>query len=94
LALRAAEEAWSVRETERRARVAEERLTSPPPNGPVVLHPDLAEALAMAEDALTAALGRTVRVRSYRAGFRVEFDLERPGEGVELAERLLRRRAA
>jgi ParB family chromosome partitioning protein len=94
LALRAVEEAWSVRETERRARAAEERTVSPPSAAPVVLHPDLVEALALAEDALTAALGRTVRVRSYRGGFRVEFELERPGEGVDLAERLLRRRAA
>jgi ParB family chromosome partitioning protein len=94
LARRAAEEAWSVRETERQARAAEERATAPPSPGPIVLHPDLADALGMAEDALTAALGRTVRVRSYRGGFRVEFELERPGEGVELAELLLRRRAA
>jgi ParB family chromosome partitioning protein len=95
LARCAADEGWSVRETERRARHAEERAAAPPrASGPVVLHPDLAEALAMAEDALTTALGRSVRVRSYRAGFRVEFDLERPGEGVELAERLLRRPAA
>ena len=94
LARLAAEEAWSVRETERRARRADERVAAPPAPGPIPLHPDLADALGVAEDALTTALGRSVRVRAYRGTFRVEFELERPDEGVELAERLLRRRAA
>jgi ParB family chromosome partitioning protein len=94
LARLAVEEAWSVRETERRARLAEERVAAPPPPGAIPLHPDLVDALGVAEDALTTALGRSVRVRTYRGTFRVEFELERPDEGVELAERLLRRRAA
>jgi hypothetical protein len=59
----------------------------------VSIHPDLADALAAAEDALTAALGREVHVRATRDGCRVEFDLAAPQEGVELAERLLRRAA-
>ena len=35
------------------------------PSGPVELHPDLADALAAAEDALQAALGSDVRVRAH-----------------------------
>jgi ParB family chromosome partitioning protein len=82
---------WSVRETERRAREA-----SPAPSGPrarrtVTVHPDLQEALGAAEDALSAALGRRVRVRAHGEGCRVAFELETPREGVELAEHILRR---
>ena len=40
------------------------------------------------------ALGHEVRIRPRSSGYRVEFDLEHPREGVELAERLLRRAAA
>ncbi|MBA2566291.1 MAG: ParB/RepB/Spo0J family partition protein [Thermoleophilaceae bacterium] len=87
---------WSVRETERRAKAVADR--APAPNagrgGPVPLHPDLADALGAAEDALTAALGRGVRIRPRGDGVRVEFDLEDPREGIELAERILRRAAA
>jgi ParB family transcriptional regulator, chromosome partitioning protein len=95
LARAAAAQGWSVRETERRAKAANE----PPPrqpsrSGPVAIHPDLADALGAAEDALTAALGREVRVRARGEGARVEIDLEHPREGIELAERILRRAAA
>ena len=55
----------------------------------VTVHPDLAEALAAAEDTLSAALGREVRVRARQHGCRVEFDLDSPGEAVALAERIL-----
>ena len=81
---------WSVRETEERARLAEEG--GRPRRGAVVVHPDLEEALAAAEDALSAALGRDVRVRPRGMAYRVEFDVEQPREGVDLAERILRRR--
>ena len=85
--------AWSVRETEERARQAEE--ASEPRirriSGPGV-HPDLEEALAAAEDALSAALGREVKVRAKGGAYRVEFELEHATEGVDLAERILRRR--
>jgi ParB family chromosome partitioning protein len=86
---------WSVRETERRAREAEDGASARPDRAPVSIHPDLAEALAAAEDALSAALGRDVRVRTRRGGgYRVEFELEHPREGVDMAERMLRRAAA
>lgn len=84
---------WSVRETERRAKAAEAGVDVPS-TGSVVVHPDLAEALGAAEDALSAALGRTVRVQQRGERCRVEMDLDSPLDGIELAERILRRSAA
>jgi hypothetical protein len=83
-----------VRELERRAREAGEPR---PSRDPVVLHPDLAEALGAAEDALTAALGHEVKARPKGAGCRIQLDFDSPAEAVELAEKLLggsHRRAA
>ncbi|HYP48851.1 MAG TPA: ParB/RepB/Spo0J family partition protein [Thermoleophilaceae bacterium] len=81
---------WSVRETERRAREAQtgrsERRRSQ-----VVLHPDLEEALAQAEDALSAALGREAKARPKGEGCAIEIEFESPAEAIELAERLLAR---
>jgi ParB family chromosome partitioning protein len=92
LALEARDEGWSVRETERRARELEEG-EPPSERARVVVHPDLQEALAAAEDTLSAALGQEVRVRARGDRCRVEFELDSPAEAVELAERLLGRRA-
>lgn len=89
LARRARDESWSVRITEDRARDAESGPR--PTRGPVVIHPDLADSIAAAEDALSAALGREVNIRPRAGGYRVELDLEHPREGVELAEHILRR---
>jgi ParB family transcriptional regulator, chromosome partitioning protein len=90
LARRASAAGWSVRETERRARGLEE--TGPASTGRrVVVHPDLQEALAAAEDALSAALGREVRVRAKGERCRAEIDFETPAQAVELAERMLAR---
>jgi hypothetical protein len=51
--------------------------------------------MAAAEDALTAALGNEVRVRRRgEDGCRVELDFESPREVIQLAERVLARRAA
>ena len=99
LARAARDGGWSVRETERRARDAEDasargrrfrrRRES------VVIHPDLADALGAAEDALSAALGHEVKVRPSTGGkYRVELELESPREAVDLAEQILRRHAA
>ncbi len=87
LAFAARDEGWSVRETERRAREAggEPRQA----RDPVVLHPDLAEALAAAEDALTAALGHEAKARPRAGGCRIQLDFDSPSEAVELAEKLL-----
>jgi ParB family transcriptional regulator, chromosome partitioning protein len=86
LALDARDGAWSVRETERRAREAEQ---GEPPRRPRVVHPDLAEALAAAEDALAAALGRDVKARARGERCVIELEFERPAEAVELARSLL-----
>jgi ParB family chromosome partitioning protein len=94
LAREASAEDWSVRETERRAKAAEAGERRAGVRVPVTVHPDLAEALAVAEDALTAALGREVKVRPRRGSYRVELDLTEPQEGVALAERILRRATA
>ncbi len=87
---------WSVRETERRAKGDAAIAAAPGSHGggSVTIHPDLADALAAAEDALTAALGHDVRVRPSRGTYRVELELESPAAAIELAERLFRRAAA
>ncbi len=87
LALDARDGAWSVRETERRAREAEQG--EPEPRRPRVVHPDLAEALAAAEDAMAAALGREVKARARGDRCVIELEFERPAEAVELARSLL-----
>ena len=90
LAFDARDAGWSVRETERRAREAE--TGDKEPRKPrATIHPDLAEALAAAEDALTAAFGREVTVRAKGERCRVELDFDSPDEAVKLAEELLGR---
>ncbi|MEA2374025.1 MAG: ParB family transcriptional regulator, chromosome partitioning protein [Thermoleophilaceae bacterium] len=81
---------WSVRDTEQRARELEDPSRAEP-SGPIVIHPDLADAIGAAEDTLSAALGREVSIRPRAGAYRVEFELDHPREGVELAERILRR---
>jgi ParB family transcriptional regulator, chromosome partitioning protein len=88
LALDARDGGWSVRETERRAREAEQGEPEPR-KAPRVVHPDLAEALAAAEDALSAALGREVKARARGERCVIELEFERPAEAVELARSLL-----
>jgi ParB family chromosome partitioning protein len=79
---------WSVRETERRARAAQ---TGEPERKKAEIHPDLADALAAAEDTLTAALGREVKIRPAGDGCRAEIQFEDPAEAMALAEKLLRK---
>jgi ParB family transcriptional regulator, chromosome partitioning protein len=90
LAREARDGGWSVRETERRARQREDGAPSAR-NTQVVVHPDLAEALAAVEDAMSAALGQPVKVRSARGRCKVELDFDSPAEAVALAERILTR---
>ena len=91
LALDARDNGWSVRETERHAREAEGQPEPERKRFTREVHPDLAEALAAAEDTLATAFGRPVRVRPSGDGCRVELDFDSPGEAVELAERILSR---
>ena len=83
--------AWSVRETEHRAREAG-RVESQRPH-PRVVHPDLAEALAAAEDALAAALGREAKVRQRGEGYVAELEFATPAEAIETAHSILTRGA-
>ncbi len=92
LALSAGDEGWSVRETERRAR--DHPREPRPAREAVVLHPDLAAALAAAEDALTAALGHEAKARPHGEGCRIQLDFGSPTQAVELAEKLLSHAAA
>ena len=90
LALEARDGAWSVRETERRARETETGEAQRRSRGPrAVIHPDLEEALAAAEDALSAALGHEVKVRPRGERCRVELDFDTPAEAAQVAERIL-----
>ena len=91
LARDARDGAWSVRETERRARLAEDGpgLNGDSPRRTRFVHPDLKEALGAAEDALSAAMGREVKVRSKGSGCAVEIGFDTPAEVIELAERML-----
>jgi len=91
LALEARDGGWSVRETERRAREAEGQPEPETKRFVRELHPDLTEALAAAEDTLSAALGQPVRVRARGEGCRVELDFDSPADAVALAERILAR---
>ena len=95
LARSARDRGWSVRETERRARHAQGgRFTPHEPGDAIVIQPDLADAIGAAEDALSAALGREVKLRPRRGGYRVEVDVDDPREAIEMAEAILRRHAA
>ena len=89
LAKRAAKEGWSVRETERRAggNGAAKRSTK---RGGRISAEERA-ALADAEDALGAALGRDVRVRRAGQGIRAELHFDDVGELESWAKRAKRR---
>jgi ParB family transcriptional regulator, chromosome partitioning protein len=91
LAHEARDGAWSVRETERRAREAEGQPEPEPKRFTRAIHPDLAEALAAAEDTLSTALGQPVKVRPRGDGCRMELDFDSPADAVALAERILSR---
>jgi ParB family chromosome partitioning protein len=91
LALDARDGGWSVRETERAAREAAGQPEPQRKRFTREAHPDLAEALAAAEDTLAAAFGRPVKVRARGDGCRLELEFDTPGEAVELAERILSR---
>jgi ParB family chromosome partitioning protein len=84
LALAARDSGWSVRETESRAREGADG-----PKRARVVHPDLQDALAAAEDALSAALAQDVKARARGERCVVEIAFDRPAEAVALAERLL-----
>ena len=89
----AAEQGWSVRVTEDKARAA----ASPKharATGRAAIHPDQAHAAEEIAAALGAALGADVRVRTAGTGFTVELAFATADEAVELARRLRLRAVA
>jgi ParB family transcriptional regulator, chromosome partitioning protein len=78
---------WSVRETERRAREKGQAKAGRP--RPRVVHPDLADALAAAEDAFSVALGRDARARWRGDRCVVELEFSTPAEAAETARSIL-----
>jgi ParB family chromosome partitioning protein len=93
LATRAAQEGWSVRTAESRARESNARAQS---NGAGARrrrisapHPDQQQAAAEIAQALGEALGVDVQVRPTRAGgYRAELSFASPAEAIELARRV------
>jgi ParB family chromosome partitioning protein len=93
LARAAAEEGWTVRETEARAReTAHPPEVAPKPRRS--FHPDQVEAAERLQDALSSALAADVRVAPRKEGYTVTLTLESLAEAEALAERLSFRAAA
>ena len=88
LARAAAEQGWSVRVTEERARARPAAPRQRAPAGRAALHPDQAHAVEEIAAALGAALGTDVRVRPAGTGFKVELAFASADEAVALARRL------
>ena len=87
LARAAAEEGWTVRETEARARAtaAPHEVAPKPVRTP---HPDQVAAAERLQDALARALGADVRVAPRREGYTVTVSVASLDEAEALAERL------
>jgi ParB family transcriptional regulator, chromosome partitioning protein len=93
LARAAADDGWTVRETESRARAA----ASPPEAAPKprrAVHPDQLAAAERLQDAFSSALGADVRVAPRKDGYTVTLAVESLQEAEALAERLSFRAAA
>ena len=90
LASDAVADGWSVRETERRAKLAAKAGGAKPKRGR--RSADEAAAITEAEDALESAIGRDVRVRATKDGLKAELVFDDLEDVRELARRLLARR--
>ena len=93
LARAAAEEGWSVRVLEARAREDNEETEQAQPRRAIApeIHPDQLEACNAISEALGAAFGADVRVAIARGGaYRAELTFASPDEALALAERLRR----
>jgi ParB family transcriptional regulator, chromosome partitioning protein len=90
LARAAAEQGWSVRVTEDRARAA----AAPRRAAAAALHPDQVHAMEEIAAALGAALGSEVKVRPAGTGFKVELAFASADDAVALARRLRPRAVA
>ncbi len=92
LARSAADDGWSVRALEARARAANDAAATPgrraARRAPPALHPDQEAAVTAIAETLSGALGREVRVRPSGTGYRVELELSTIEEAAALAGRL------
>jgi ParB family chromosome partitioning protein len=93
LARAAAQEGWSVRTAEARARAQNEASGSQDSSRPRkrltrATHPDQEQAAREIADVLGAALGTEVSVRPAAGGYRAELSFATPQEAVELARRV------
>jgi len=91
LARSAADEGWSVRTLEQRAREANQETAEAGParSAPREIHPDQLEACTTIGEALRAALGADVRVAVARGGsYRAELLFSSPEEALELVARV------
>jgi ParB family transcriptional regulator, chromosome partitioning protein len=93
LAAAAAQQGWSVRVTEDKARAAASPK-HPVAAGRAVVHPDQAHAAEEIAAALGAALGTDMRVRTAGTGFKVELAFDSADEAIALARRLRPRAVA
>lgn len=93
LARLAADDAWSVRETESRARRAPVSQRGVR-RGRAVMHPDQEAALASLAETFTETLGTQARVLPRGAGCRVEVTFSDLGEARDALERLGRGRVS
>jgi len=88
----AAEQGWSVRVTEDRARESnsegEHERIVPRERGGGRAHPDQEHAAAEIAQALGAALGADVRVKPAGGGYSVQLSFATPEEALELAQRI------
>jgi ParB family chromosome partitioning protein len=93
LARSAADEGWTVRETEARARDAAHppEVAQKPAR---TLHPDQLAAAERLQDIFTSALGADVRVAPRKEGYTVTLSVESLAEAEALAKRLSFRAAA
>ncbi len=93
LARTAAQEGWSVRVLEQRAREANAPRRAAT-KGRAAVHPDQQAAAERISDALGGALGTDVRVRARGTGYRVELAFDDLEEALALARRLRPRAVA
>ncbi len=92
LAREAAEQGWSVRVTEERARDSNAQATPAPTadrGGPRRVHPDQEQAAQEIAQTLAAALGADVRVKPTADGrYSAQLSFSTPEEALELARRI------
>jgi ParB family transcriptional regulator, chromosome partitioning protein len=88
LARQAAQEGWSVRVTEARAREAAKRPAPAGAGRRAAFHPDQESAVSEIADALASALGAEIRVRPVGTGYRAELRFATADEAIAFARGL------